>query len=60
MFRTAARLATASALTLAVAVPSTAAAAGGVHVASGDLNLRPTAPTELKVKMTDILISSAR
>lgn len=74
MFRTAARLAAASALVLAVAAPS-ASAAGGMHVAAGDLN-EPVAtavelkdimissaqpkPSYLKVKMTDVLISSAR
>lgn len=74
MFRTAARLAAASALLLAVAAPS-AGASGGMRVATGDLNdpvamayelkdvlisSATPAPRSLKITLKDALISSAR
>lgn len=73
MFRTAARLAAASAVLLAVAAPS--AGATGLHVAAGDLNdpvattyelenvlisSATPAPRYLKITLKDALISSAR
>lgn len=72
MFRTAARLAAASILVLAVAAPS-ASAAGGMRVASGHVGdpvamevkmenvfVSSAAPQPLKYKLSDVLVSSAR